>query len=100
MTRISLRITAAAVSSRLTLALLVMCVAAMTVSGAEAQSTQKKETVAKGPSLASTTQLRGELVAVGPNWLIAKMVPSGDYRLFDARPGAVATIEGVKRSLS
>lgn len=88
MTRFALRITAA------------VCMAAFTVAGAEAQSTQKKETVPKGPSMASTTQLRGELIAVGPNWLIAKMVPSGEYRLFDVRPGAVATIGGVTKSLS
>jgi hypothetical protein len=100
MTRFGLRISAAVVSSRLTLALLIMCMAALNVAGAEAQPTQKKETVPKGPSMASTTQLRGELVAVGPNWLIAKMVPSGDYRLFDVRPGAMATIDGVKKSLS
>jgi hypothetical protein len=100
MTRFGLRIPAAAVSFRLALAFLIMCMAAWTVSGAEAQSTQKKETVPKGPSMTSTTQLRGELVAVGPNWLIAKMVPGGDYRLFDVRPGAVATIDGAKKSLS
>jgi len=100
MTRFGRRITAAVVSSRLTLALRIMCMAALTVAGAEAQSTQKKETVPKGPSMASTTQLRGELVAVGPNWLIAKMVPSGEYRLFDVRPGAVATIDGLTKSLS
>ena len=47
MTRFGLRITAA------------VCMAALTVAGAEAQSTQKKETVPKGPSMASTTQLRG-----------------------------------------
>jgi len=100
MTRFGLRISAAVVSSRLTLALLIMCMAALNVAGAEAQATQKKETVPKGPSMASTTQLRGELVAVGPNWLIAKMDPSGDHRLFDVRPGAVATIDGAKKSLS
>jgi hypothetical protein len=100
MTRFDLRIPAAVVGSRLALAFLIVCVPAITASGAEAQSAQKKETVPTGPSMASTTQLRGELVAVGPNWLIAKMDPGGDYRLFDVRPGAVATIGGVKKSLS
>jgi len=100
MTRFGLRNTSAVVSSRLTLGLLIIVMAAFVVAGAEAQSTQKKETVPKGPSMASTTQLRGELIAVGPNWLIAKMVPSGEYRLFDVRPGAVATIEGATKSLS
>jgi hypothetical protein len=100
MTRFGLRITTVMVGSRLTLALIIMCMAALNVSGAEAQATQKKETVPKGPSMASTTQLQGELVAVGPNWLIARMVPSGGYRLFDVRPGATATIDNVKKSLS
>lgn len=100
MTRFGLRISAAVVSSQLMLASLVLCMAAGNVAGAEAQSTQTKETVPKGASMASTTQLRGELVAVGPNWLIAKMVPSGEYRLFDVRPGATATIDNVKKSLS
>jgi len=87
-------------TSRLRLAPFIMCLAAFNVVGAEPQATQKKETVPKGPASAATTQLRGELVAVGPNWLVARMVPGGDYRLFDVRPGAMATIEGVKKSLS
>ena len=85
---------------RLGLATFLTCLAAVNVAGAEPQSTQKKEVVPKGPASASTTQLRGELIAVGPNWLIARMVPSGDYRLFDVRPGAFATVDNVKKSLS
>jgi len=81
-------------------ATLLVCAAAVIVAGEEPQSTQKKETVSRSPSTATTTQVRGEVVAVGPNWLIARMVPGGDYRFFDVRPGAVATIEGVKKSLS
>ena len=76
-----------------------MCFAAVIVAGAEPQATQKKETV-PGVSSATTTQLRGELILVGSNWLIAKMVPAGDYRLFDVRPGATATVDGVKKTLS
>ena len=90
----------AAISVRFGLATFLVCLAAAGVAGAESQSTQSKETVAKGPATASTTQLRGEVVAVGPTWLVAKMTPSGDYRLFHVRPGAVATIEGTKKSLS
>ncbi len=89
-----------AIITRLGLATFVVCLAATNVAGEEPQATQKKETVPKGPSMATTTQLRGEVVAVGPNWLVARMVPDGDYRYFDVRPGAVATIEGVKKSLS
>ena len=86
--------------TRLRLAAFFVCLGAVSVAGKAPQSTQKKETVPTGPSMATTTQLRGEVIAVGPNWLLARMVPGGEYRFFDVRPGAVATIEGVKKSLS
>ena len=86
--------------ARLGLATFLLCLAAVNVAGEEPQATQKKETVPKGTASATTTQLRGEVIAVGPNWLVARMVPGGDYRLFEVRPGAVATIEGAKKSLS
>ena len=88
-----------AIITRLGLATFLLCLAAVNASGEEPQATQKKEAVPKG-SAATTTQLRGEVIGVGPNWLVARMVPDGDYRFFDVRPGAVATIEGVKKSLS
>jgi hypothetical protein len=91
--------TAMSIINRLGLAAFYVCLAAVNVAGEEPQATQKKEAVPKSAT-ATTTQLRGEVVAVGPNWLVAKMVPEGDYRYFDVRPGAVATIEGVKKSLS
>ena len=78
----------------------IMCVAASSVAGAAAQSTQKKETVPTGLPATRTTQLRGEVIAVGQSWLVARMVPGGNYRVFDVRPGAVATIDGVKKTLS
>jgi hypothetical protein len=52
------------------------------------------------PVYLAVVLLRGEVVSVGPDWLVAKMVPSGDYRLFNVKPGAMATIEGVKKSVS
>jgi hypothetical protein len=88
------------INTRLGLASLLVCLAASNVASEASQATQKKETVPTGPSMATTTQIRGEVIAVGPNWLLARMVPGGDYRFFDVRPGAVATIEGVKKSLS
>ena len=86
--------------ARLGLATFLVSFAAVNISGQAPASTQKKETVAKGPTKAATTQVRGELVAVGPHWLVARMVPEGDYRYFEVRPGAMATIEGVKKSLT
>ena len=100
MTRFAVRIDSGVISSGLTLAPLIMCLAVLNVAGAEAQPAQKKESVQAGPANAATTQLKGDVIAVGPNWLVARMVPGGDYRLFDVRPGAFATIEGVKKSLS
>jgi hypothetical protein len=88
------------ISIRLRLAAILVCLAAVNVAGEAPQATQKKETLPKGPSMATTTQLRGEVIAVGSNWLLARMVPGGEYRFFDVRPRAVATIEGVKKSLS
>jgi hypothetical protein len=86
--------------ARLGLATFVVSLAVVNISAEAPQATQKKETVAKGPTKAATTQMKGELVAVGPNWLVARMVPGGDYRYFDVKPGAMATIEGVKKPLS
>jgi hypothetical protein len=63
------------INTRLGLATLLVCLAAVNVAGEAPQATQKKETVPKGPSMATTTQLRGEVVAAGPNWLLARMVP-------------------------
>ena len=78
-----------------------ICIAALSVVSAAAQTPPKKETVPAGLPSSKTTQLSGEVVAVGPNWLVARMAPGGTtYRLFDVSPAAVATIDGVKKSLS
>ena len=77
-----------------------MCVAVSSIAGTAAQTTQKKETVPAGLPSSKMAQLRGEVVAVGPNWLVARMDPGSNYRLFDVKPGAMATIDGVKKSLS
>ena len=53
----------------------IMCFAALSVAGAAAQSTEKKETLPTGLTSMRTTRLQGEVVAVGPSWLVAKMVP-------------------------
>ena len=82
------------------LAAFVMCVAVSSIADTAAQTTQKKETVPAGLPSSKMAQLRGEVVAVGPNWLVARMDPGNNYRLFDVKPGAMATIDGVKKSLS
>jgi hypothetical protein len=60
---------------------------------ASAQATQTKERVA-GTGTVSKTQLQGEVVSIKGDSLVAKMSPSGDYRLFSIAPGKTATIDG------
>ena len=63
-----------------------------------AQATQTKETVPAGPAAVKTTQVTGELVARGSNWLIAKS-PAGIYRIYSVEPGRKAIIDGVPKTL-
>jgi hypothetical protein len=67
--------------------------------GAFAQQTQTKEAVPAGPATIQKTQLQGELVAVGPSWIVAKMTPSGEYRVFNVKAGQKFTIDGVPKTL-
>jgi hypothetical protein len=63
-----------------------------------AQATQTKETVPAGPAKVKTVQVKGELVAKGSNWLIAKD-PAGYYRLYNVQAGRKAIIDGVPKTL-
>ena len=62
--------------------------------GAAAQATSTTGTV-PGAAKVTTTQLQGEVAYIQGDYLIAKMIPSGDFRLFQLRPGKTATIDGV-----
>ena len=66
---------------------------------ASAQPTQTKQAVPGAPKV-STTQLKGEVAYIQGDYLIAKMVPSGVYRLFQLKPGKTATIDGVVMPLN
>ena len=80
----------------------VLAVAAAALSlamSAWAQPTQAKQSVTGAPKV-STTQLKGEVAYLQGDYLIAKMVPSGTYRLFVLRPGKTATIDGVVMPLN
>ena len=66
--------------------------------GVAAQATQTKETVPAGPATVKTTQVKGELVAKGSNWLIAKD-STGYYRLYDVQAGRKAIVDGVPKTL-
>jgi hypothetical protein len=65
---------------------------------AAAQATQTKETVPGGTAHIKTSQVKGELVAKGTNWLIAKD-HAGNYRLYSVQPGRKAIVDGVPKTL-
>ena len=65
----------------------------VTVAGA--QSSEKKETVPGGAPTVTTSKLQGEVVEVGNEYLIAKMVPDGEVRVFSVDPTKTAVIDGV-----
>ena len=66
--------------------------------GAAAQATQTKETVPGGTATVQTVQVKGELVAKGSNWLIAKDL-AGNYKLYNVQPGRKAIVDGVPKTL-
>jgi len=63
-----------------------------------AQSSQSKETVPGGTAKVKTSQVHGELVAKGSNWLIAKDM-HGNYKLYNVEAGRKAIIDGVPKTL-
>jgi hypothetical protein len=75
-------------------------VALSLAAGAAAQPTQTKDTLPAGTPKITKQQLKGEVVAVGSNWLIAKMAPGGEYRVFSVPPNKTATIDGVSKTVS
>jgi hypothetical protein len=83
-----------------TLGVLVIATATLGLAtGAAAQATQTRQAV-PGDAKVSTTQLNGEVAYVQGDYLIVRMSPSGDYRLFQLRPGKTATIDGVVMPLN
>ena len=80
----------------------VLAVAAAALSLAvsvQAQATQAKQSVPGAPKV-TTTQLKGEVAYLQGDYLIAKMIPSGTYRLFVLKTGKTATIDGVVMPLN
>lgn len=83
------------------LRLLILGVAALSLAAsAAAQQTTSKETVPAGAPKITKGQLKGEVVVVGSTWLIAKMEPIGDYRVFAVAPNKTAMIDGVPKTVS
>jgi hypothetical protein len=63
-----------------------------------AQVSQTKETVPGGTAKVTTSQVHGELVAKGSNWLIAKDA-HGNYKLYNVQAGRKAIVDGVSKGL-
>ena len=89
-------------SHSLSQAVRVLAVAALAMSvagAAAAQPTTTKQAV-PGAAKVTTSQLRGEVQYIKGDYLIAKMLPNGESRLFVLRPGKTATIDGVVMPLN
>ena len=67
---------------------------------ASAQPTQTKQSLPSKTPKVTTTQLKGEVAYLQGDYLIAKMIPSGVYRLFQLKPGKTATIDGKEMPLN
>ena len=63
-----------------------------------AQTTQTKETVPGGAPKVTTVELKGEVVATGSTWLIAKDA-AGVYHVYDVKPGRKAIVDGVPKTV-
>ena len=82
------------------LPVLAVAVAAVSLpASAWAQATTAKQSV-PGAAKVTTTQLKGEVAYLQGDYLIAKMIPGGTYRLFQLKPGKTATIDGVVMPLN
>jgi hypothetical protein len=71
-----------------------MCLAAV----ASAQATQTKETVPGGPAKVVTEEVKGEVVATGSNWLIAKSL-TGTYKVYSVKPERRFIVDGASKTL-
>ncbi len=72
--------------SRMMRVLAVSAAALSLAVSAWAQATQAKQSVPGAPKV-TTTQLKGEVAYLQGDYLIAKMIPSGNYRLFVLKTG-------------
>jgi hypothetical protein len=82
-----------------TWAVLMTAAGALTLAaGVAAQGTQTKETVPDAPASEMTVQVKGQLVAKGSNWLIAKDSVGG-FKVYSVQPGRKAIVDGVPKTL-
>ena len=76
-----------------------VAVLGVTVGDAAAQATSTKTAVPGTPKI-STSQIKGEVVYLQGDYMVAKLSPSGEYRFFQLKPGRTATIDGVVMPLN
>jgi hypothetical protein len=68
-----------------------------TAAGLGAQTTTTKEA---GTAETKTEKITGEVVMVDNNTLLARMQPSGQYRMFNIQPGQQFVIDGKSKQLT
>jgi hypothetical protein len=74
----------------------VVAVAVFGWAPAWAQVESKRE---EGMPKVTTSQVTGEVVYIEGNYLLAKMEPSGHYRVFNVRPGQEFSVDGQKMKI-
>ena len=67
---------------------------------AHAQTTSQTQKVPGQAGYEQSVKLTGEVVYTQGNYLVAKMRPSGDYVLFDVKPGREFLIDGQKKMIA
>ena len=79
----------------------VVAAAVLAVSAGDAAA-QVKETKTQVPGTpkVTTSQIQGEVVYLKDNYLVAKLIPTGEYRFFQLPAGRTATIDGVVMPLN
>jgi len=65
---------------------------------AHAQTSQTQKT-SGASGYEQTVRMTGEVTYTQGNWLVAKMQPSGNYELFDVKPGREFLIDGQKKQI-
>jgi hypothetical protein len=86
-------------ASRTWRVLVVTAAALSLATSVAAQATQTKETVPVGPATVKTLQVKGEVVATGTTWLIARD-PMGDHKVYFIPAGRKFIVDGVPKTLA
>src|SRR5215467_7900254 len=72
----------------------VVIIVALLVTAAGLRAQQTTTTTAAGAAKVTTEKLTGEVSWIQGNLLVAKMKPTGEYRVFNVQPGRQFMIDG------